>query len=259
VAPLAWSVNGQGRPIVVLPWFGSSGQFAACAVEPATIDVPGYQRVYLDLPGTGESPACAASSDAVLAEVAEWVGAELGREPFALVGFSYGGYLAAGLARRMPGQISRLLLVCSGVQIRPDQRDLSDVLRSDPEPGWLDGVDADLHEHLSYAVGVQTDAVAQRLVEAFNANGTTDNDFLTDLREHYELSDEASSSQLDSPVRIVAGRRDRIAGFKDQFNACLRWPNSDYVLLSSAGHYLPFEEPNHFRTLTLDWLRADAP
>jgi pimeloyl-ACP methyl ester carboxylesterase len=242
--------------MVVLPWFGSSGRFAACAVEPALIDVPGYQRIYVDLPSTDQSPPCAASSDDVLVEVAEWVRAELGREPFALMGFSYGGYLAAALAHRLPGQVSRLLLVCSGVKMRPDQRDLSDVLPSHPEPGWLDGVDADLHEHLTHAVGVQTRAVAQRLVEAFNANGPTDDGFLTELRGHYELSDEASASQLDSPVRIIAGRRDRIAGFKDQFNACLQWPNSDYVLLASAGHYLAFEEADQFRALTLTWLDA---
>jgi pimeloyl-ACP methyl ester carboxylesterase len=256
VGLVASSVKGQGRPIVVLPWFGSSGSFVACAVGPAVTDVPGYQRIYLDLPGTGESPPCAASSDAVLAEVVERVRTELGREPFALMGFSYGGYLAAALARRMPGQVSRLLLVCSGVKIRPDQRDLSDVSPSDPEPGWLDSVTTDLHEHLTHAVGVQTGAVAQRLVEAFNANGPTEDSFLTELQAHYELSGEASASQLDLPVRVIAGRRDRVAGFKDQFNACVGSPNSDYILLGSAGHYLPFEEPGQFRALTLNWLEA---
>ena len=63
----------------------------------------GWQRLYVDLPGTGASPAGEPRSDAVLADVVAAVDSLLGGRPFVAAGWSYGGYLAAGLARRMPG------------------------------------------------------------------------------------------------------------------------------------------------------------
>jgi thioesterase domain-containing protein len=75
---------GSGQALVVLPSFG------------------------LDLPGTGASPPGVPRSDAVADEVVATIGAELGDEPFAILGWSYGGYLAAGVARRLHRQISGL-------------------------------------------------------------------------------------------------------------------------------------------------------
>ena len=37
---------------------------------------------------------------------------ELGDERFAVIGWSYGGCLAAGVTRRLPEQVSGLMMVC---------------------------------------------------------------------------------------------------------------------------------------------------
>jgi hypothetical protein len=85
------------------------------------------------------------SSDAVLDAVSETVRSILGSDPYLLAGCSYGGYLAAALARRTPAQVAGLLLVCTGTKIQPETRNLSGVRPATPEPGWLDGVPVDLH------------------------------------------------------------------------------------------------------------------
>ena len=70
----------------------------------------------------------------------------------------------------------------------------------------------------------------------------------------YPLSDEDSSEAFGGKVMVLTGRRDRIAGYRDQLDALARYPLGDYVLMNDAGHYLPFEEPERFTTYTLDWL-----
>jgi len=158
---------GSGRPVVVLPGLGLDAQFMSAVTEPAMSDCTDYLRIYLSLPGAGSEVTCAPSSDDILDVVTAWVESELGDETFALLGHSYGGYLASALASRFKARVERMLVVCSGVKIDPTRRDVSGVLPPDTEAGWLDACPADLHDHLSYAVGRQHRDVGDRLAAAF--------------------------------------------------------------------------------------------
>lgn len=239
---------------MLLPWFGVDHAFMAAAFEPVFAGTT-LRRIYIDLPGTGASPLVEPSSDAVLEAVEETVESMMGAAPFLLAGCSYGGYLAAGLARRAPTQIAGLLLVCHGVKIRPDERNLSRVLPSTPQPSWLAEVPEELHEHFAHGVGCQTRSVANRIAQAFHLNGPTDDGYLAALRSTgFQLSDEGSPRIFNSNVTILAGRRDRIAGYLDQFDALEHYPHGSFVALGAAGHYLPLEQPERFQALTLDWL-----
>ena len=256
--------EGAGRPLVVLPGFGLDAAFMAQAFEPVfagSANATRWQRIYLDLPGAGGSAPVAPSSDAVLEAVAETVEQRLGQTPFLLAGHSYGGYLATALVRRLPEQVRGLLLSVSGVKIQPERRNLTGLQPSHPEPGWLDGVPDELREHFARGVGRQTRAVADRLAEAFALIAPVDEPYLDELRATgYALSGPDGPDQPDEPVpydgivSILAGRRDRIAGYRDQFELLARYPQADYTLLAEAGHYLPLEQPDVFATLTLEWL-----
>jgi pimeloyl-ACP methyl ester carboxylesterase len=255
VVVLSTQIRGTGRPLVLLPWFGMDHAVMAAAFEPVFTGTTGVRRIYIDLPGTGNSPPVEPYSDAVLDAITETVESITGAAPFLLAGCSYGGYLAAGMARRAPTQILGLLLVCPGVKIRPDQRNLSGVLPSTPQPRWLAEVPDELHEHFVHAIGYQTRSVANRVAQAFHLRGPTDDNYLAALRSTgYQLSDEDSARPFNGGVTILAGRRDRIAGHLDQFDSLAHYPHGDYVALADAGHYLPLEQQERFQTLTLDWL-----
>jgi pimeloyl-ACP methyl ester carboxylesterase len=249
---LTVEVRGDGTPVVLLPWFGLSHAVMAAAFEPIFTQVEDWRRIYVDLPGTGTSPPVAPASDAVLDAVQNYI-APLDR--FVLAGCSYGGYLAAGLARRIPARIAGLLLVCSGVKILPEQRDLSGALASSPEPGWLDATPERLHSHLQLAVGHQTRDVVARIARAVDGEPPSDERYLDALRSTgYQLGDEGSTARYDGPVLLVAGRSDRVAGYRDQFDALGNYPRGSYAAVAEAGHYLPFEQPERFTSLVLDWL-----
>jgi hypothetical protein len=68
------------------------------------------------------------------------------------------------------------------------------------------------------------------------------------------LARRAPRSGSGRRAAILAGRADRITGHLDQFDALARYPQGSYMALSGAGHYLPFEQPERFRSVTLDWL-----
>lgn len=254
--PLSATVLGEGRPIVLLPGFALDSSVMAMACEPAFTDTR-WQRIYLDLPGTGGSPAGEPTSEAVLADVQKSIADRVGDTRYLLVGHSYGGYLATGLTRRDPARVAGLLMICAGLRIRPTDRDLSAVLPSTPEAGWLDSVPEDLREHFGQAIGYQTRATADRIAAALSRRGPLDEDYLGALRPAgYQLDDEEDPSSFTGPVSLLAGRRDRIAGFRDQFAALARYPHGNFTALAESGHYLPFEQPEAFARSVREWLTS---
>lgn len=253
-------VAGTGRPIVVLPSLGLGHSAMRAAFEPAFSSATDWSRRYLDLPGTGGSPPGEPTSDAVLADVIATLDAALGTdESFLVAGWSYGGYLAAALARRMPERVAGLLMVCSGFKIRPADRDLSGVLASSPEPGWLASVPSRLHEYLSAAVGCQTATAANRVAAVLAANGPVDESYFDVLRaDGFALSAEDPAADRATtyarPASFVCGRRDRIAGYRGVYENLGRFPDADYVLAAEAGHFLPVEQPDLFEGAVRSWL-----
>jgi pimeloyl-ACP methyl ester carboxylesterase len=258
--PLAVDRRGSGPVVLFLPSFSLDTLAMAAVVEPVFAPDPGWTRLYVDLPGTGASPPGEPRSDAVLDALVHMLEATVGSRRLTVAGWSYGGFLAAGLARRLPRQVAGLLMVCSGLRIRPQHRDLTGVLPSLPEPGWLDPVPPLLHDHFRAAVGVQTADVARRLAGVLALNAPGNDDYLATLRrDGFFLSDEEAVTTLDGPVSLLAGRRDRVAGYRGLRDAVDAFPHAEYVLAAEAGHYLPVEEPDLFRGTVLRWLDRCRP
>jgi pimeloyl-ACP methyl ester carboxylesterase len=247
--------NGSGRPVIVLPSFGFDHDAMAKTVEPTFRETVGWRRMYVDLPGTGGSPTGEPHSDAVLDDVINAIRSELGDQEFVVAGWSYGGYLAAGIVRHLSRQVKGLMMVCSGFNILPADRDVSGVLDSTPEHGWLDIVAPGLHDHFSHSVGLQTAEVAQRIAAALECNGPADDAYLSTLRtDGFALSDEEEPTRCDAPVSFLTGRRDRVAGYVGMFRALTSFDHCTFVADGEAGHYLPLERPHIFSTSVRSWL-----
>jgi pimeloyl-ACP methyl ester carboxylesterase len=245
----------DGIPIVVLPCFSLDHVAMASVFEPVLSQRPDSWRLYLDLPGTGRSPSGEPRSDAVLSEVQKAIESKLGDRPFLVAGWSYGGYLAIGLARRTPRVVRGLLVVCAGQKIRPGDRNLQGVVSSTPESGWLDEIPSQLHDHFRLAIGLQTAAAAKRVAATLALNGPTDEPYLNSLRtEGFALSDEDSPARYHGPAALLSGRSDRIAGYRDIFAAVDRFPGATCIAVADAGHYLPLEQPAVFKSTIRLWL-----
>jgi pimeloyl-ACP methyl ester carboxylesterase len=79
-------------------------------------------------------------SDGVVDAVVEFVAQKVLSPRVLLADCSYGRYIAAALARRIPDRIAGLLLVCSGVKISQEDRDLPGDAGVPDADNWLVGV-----------------------------------------------------------------------------------------------------------------------
>jgi pimeloyl-ACP methyl ester carboxylesterase len=255
---LAYETRGDGRPVVLLPWFSLDRSVMAAAFEPIFVGLDGWRRLYVDLPGCGASPGVQPpTSDAVAHAVVELLDATLASEPCVLVGCSYGGYIAAAVARRWPDRVGGLAMVCAGVKIGLEDRHLPRVPRTTPL-SWTSDVDPSIRSHLDLALGTDDAAIANQLARLLGRSDC-DEDYLALLRERgYQLGDEDDPTPYAGPTLVVTGRQDRVGGYEDQFEAMTRYPHGTYAVLDGAGHYLPFELPEDLRVIVARWLSGRA-
>src|SRR6266542_2441253 len=83
---------GEGRPIIFLPGWGGDNGEGRDIHEPVFEHRAGWQRIYVDPPGTGMSPAVPSikDQDGMLAAIVELVDELVGDKRFALAGTSAG-------------------------------------------------------------------------------------------------------------------------------------------------------------------------
>ena len=243
---MMWRRWGTGAPLVLL--HGGSGSWrhwarnieALAAVR--TVWVP-------DLLGMGDSDAPAhppnrpEAARAVLAALDEL----LATQPFDLVGFSYGGSIAAIATELAPARVRSLTLV--GTAGFGGSRDPQTVRVN----GLAGAERAAAHranlESLMIAAPARVDALAieiqeqntsRRRVKFGRDRGTP---YLPRALQHYR-----------GPLRVVWGAHDQFSrGHIDDYAARLRAvrPDIEVKVFADAGHWVPYEDADGFNDFLL--------
>ncbi|WP_420397167.1 alpha/beta fold hydrolase [Nioella sp.] len=111
--------KGSGRNLLVLHGATLDHRHMVETVEPLFKAREGWRRIYVDLPGHGQSPTeGVVTQEDLLSRVAAFMVATFPDEPFAIIGESRGSYIAQGLAYLRPD------LVEGGVPDRAGRRAL---------------------------------------------------------------------------------------------------------------------------------------
>jgi pimeloyl-ACP methyl ester carboxylesterase len=256
-----YEVRGDGRPIVLLHGLTTDRRILIEACEPLFADGKPWKRYYLDLPGHGASKGSAqrASADGLVEAVAKLMLAEFPSEKPLLVGYSYGGYLAQGIAREVP--LGGLALVCPVVE--------PDFARRRVPPKRVVARDADLpfsddvreREAFVEIAVHQTRAVLEKFQRVVHpANIAVDQEIVGAVRYRYAQGRTfaGSLSQLEGPVAIVCGRDDHWVGFEDAIEVARLCRRSSYRVVADCGQLLPLEAPGALEAELADWLTRCA-
>jgi pimeloyl-ACP methyl ester carboxylesterase len=253
--PVHYAEYGSGMPVLALHGAGVDHREIAGALEPIFSRVPGFRRLYPDLPGMGRTPApmTITSNDDVLDILLGLIDSTIGDEPFLVMGQSYGGYLARAVASRRPEQAVGLALICP-VGGQTHDVPAHEVLVSSADlPGELDP-DSEA-AYRSYFV-VQTAETLRRFQEyVAPAVALVDEPSLMRIFSHWELRDVPEvATAYPHPVLVLAGRQDATAGYEGPGKLIEHYPRATFAVLDRAGHALLHEQPDLAQALVAEWL-----
>ena len=248
---------GDGVPVLALHGWTPDHRLMTGCLEPIFTELPGYRRLYPDLPGMGQSPAGDIdSSDGILAAVLAFVDEQIGTEPFLLIGESYGGYLARAVIRERPEQVLGLSMICPiGTVVENADRTVPEHVVLRREPGVVESL-AEGEDFTELAVVETAAALAAYRKDVAPGLAIADTEALDRILEKRTLSaDPESGPAYAGPTLIVCGRQDSITGYEDIYVLLPHYPRATFAVLDVAGHNLQLEQPGLFAALIREWLQ----
>jgi len=256
---------GEGLPCLVMhgglgfdhtylhPWLDSLG------------DV--LHLTYYDHRGNGRSgrPAKATMTHAQFAADAAALVAHLGFAKVAVIGHSYGGFIALEFALRYPQHVSHLILVDTAPAFNYDEEIRANALRKGATEEMMTilqggfASDEEMREKFAkiWPLYFKTFDVniAHRLVE--NSIVSASGGAVEGELEAYNMVPQLGEIQI--PTLILVGRDDFICPPSQAHILHEGIANSDLVIFENSGH-LPFiEEPEAFFKTVRDWVSLNQP
>ncbi|HCY85629.1 MAG TPA: 2-hydroxy-6-oxo-6-phenylhexa-2,4-dienoate hydrolase [Desulfobacteraceae bacterium] len=263
--PVYYERCGAGLPLICIHGYGVDHRSLKAGMEDASDGIDGFERIYFDLPGMGQSGAGNAilSSDDMLEVTFQFIDDVIGPDqPFALAGYSYGGYLARGVLARIPERVRGMMLLCPVIRFRRQNRRLPEFVCCERDQAFIDSLSPAQFAALDQFVTIQTPEVWDLYRRYIHPSLTlSDSVLMTRIRDT-ELSvdpDAADIPVYPGPALVLLGRYDVSVGYEDAWKIHHRFPDGDFVVLGRAGHLLHMEQPGMFRTHVRAWLdRVDT-
>ncbi len=257
---LYYEVYGEGVPMLLLHGWGVDHRILTGCMEPFFKGKDyNIQRIYIDLPGMGNSAAgpWVKRSDDVLKVILAFLDAVIPNRPFVLVGQSYGGYLARALMKARREQILGMLLVCPLVYPGYRKGMVPPLTILEKDETFLAALSEDQRKSFEYITVRLTKPVWERYeADIYDAVMKQRNsDFLNHVLDgefSYDVDD--LNGTFDKPGLLLAGREDTEVGYSDQLKLLESYPRTTFALLDKAGHNLQIEQPELFNSLVAEWL-----
>jgi pimeloyl-ACP methyl ester carboxylesterase len=251
--------HGSGAPgaatAVLVHGFPVDHRIMTGAFEPVFAGRPGWRRLYIDLPGMGRTSAPdVASTDDVFRILRGTVEALVPDGRYVVVGQSYGGYLARGLAAADPGRVAGLAAVVTVVEPRHELRQLPErqVLVRHAELAERVGAEALEAEEILVVQTEETWEATRHQVDPGLA--AADPAVTARIGGSYAGTFAVEPAPFERPVLVVVGRQDSVTGYRDAWELVEHYPRATFAVLDRAGHALNIEQRGLFEALVSEWL-----
>ena len=258
-AELFYETHGAGRPIVLLPGQPSNHISLARSIEPVFAQRAGWQRIYLDLPGTGQSTGGErlATVEQTLDALLAFIDAVIPGQRFTLAGLSYGGYLARGIIHRRAASVDGLLLCVPLIKADETQAQLpprTPILESPALLAQLPPNQKGIAEALVVAQTPPVIAATRQMLT--DETSIADHAFLGRMEAAggFSFDVDALPTPFEAPTLILTGRQDNVCGYRDAWELLANYPRATFVTLDRAGHLATFEQEALCHALIGEWL-----
>lgn len=256
-----YETYGEGTPILNIHGYGIDHHVMSNCMEPIFKDRQGWQRIYLDLPGMGQTkaPGWLRNSDQMLEVIVKFIDNILPGRNFLVAGESYGGYLARGLAYQMPGRLDGILLICPVIIPDKDKRRLPPRIVFVRDEKLLASIEPSERKFFERMLVLQDrrrwERFQQNILPGVKARDADFNHRLIHNGYGFSFDVDKLEYPFEKPSLVLAGRQDASVGYKDALSIMENYPRGTFAVLDRAGHGLEVEQEAVFNCLVNDWLK----
>ena len=253
---------GEGMPILCLHGFPVDHRVMKGCIEPIFDDITGYRRIYLDLPGMGQTPAAnwIKNADDMVNMLKGFVEQVIGDEKFLLAGYSYGGYLSLAMAHSGVFNLDGIFLLAPAMIADHKKRKLPVVTNKDRIV--CKKLDIPNQPNPDFEMFLESSILAnnktwQKFKEGIApALKIADKAFTDNYRKtgYAVTCEDFRNMHFEEPVTVLCGRQDNLTGFEDAWEMLGHLPHLTYTVLDGAGHSLQFENPEALNFHFKNWL-----
>lgn len=256
-----YEIIGEGKPIVMIHGYAADHRLMSACMEPAFDSNSNYKRIYIDLPGMGNSKSaewlnCA---DIMLEVVMEFIEKIIPNENFLLAGQSYGGYISRGIVYKMASRVDGLLLICPCIIADRKKRNTPEKVVLVKNEELISKIGKSDREYFNSALAVQNRNTCERYRdEVLSGIKKADISFLRSyIKNGYGFSFDVDKLKetFNKPTLMTLGKQDSGVGYKDAWNILENFPRATFAVLDRAGHNLQIEQDKVFNCLVTEWLR----
>jgi len=242
---LNYKTYGSGKPIYFFHGMGSDSRSLEVVYEPLFKN-KSYKRIYLDLPGMGDSQDVydVKNSDDVLNLIIEFIRHTSDSKKIAIVGHSYGGYLCLGLLVKLSDQIDSAFITCPVIKADKVNRNVSTHKNINDGEVIVERNADKYQDFLGSNVLINQNAWDVYQATVLPGIEKYNREFWNNIKveKKYQLSFENelpfTLSNLQSKVTILLGKNDPVVGFQDQLSLLSSGNDIQEVILNNAGHNL---------------------
>lgn len=242
---LDYEMFGEGTTILFLHGNALDKISMKHSYEPIFQTISGYRRIYVDLPGMGDSNSSLSinSTDDMLDILLAFIQQVAGHEDILLFGHSYGGYLSLGIMNKLQNRVKGAYLTCPVVIGKFDQRQVEQQVPIIEEKVDTDTSTGEYQDYLSMNIRInpKTWELYQQLI--LPGVSRADHNFMDRIQregqQYYRYTlEEDLSLHDDTVLHVLLGKRDHVVGYQDQIDFFTKYPYSTTTVLGNSGHNL---------------------
>jgi pimeloyl-ACP methyl ester carboxylesterase len=258
---------GEGEPLLMLPSFGPRPGTTAWLTFGQVVGALSrrYRCIMMDLPNYGRSGPVVfhAPLHDFFGEVAVALMAHLGYDRFTALGNSQGGQVAGDMAVLFPEHIERVVTGAGHISTGGDKY----LHNSWPmEAGRLgreaeaDVPNRDKLRRFVRALVYDESLITEELVDSMYEMRNNSPDYLAAIAESVLVPkiNLGAIAKISVPTLIIHGRFDREVPFEQSLAMLSYVRSADLVVLNNCGHWPPFERPDAYSSIVLDFLERTA-
>jgi len=264
--PVAYHVlgHGTGTPLLVInggPGFAHGFLHLSGVWERLA---EGRRVIFFDQPGTGQSWSVGPNDSLVVPDILrsiEAIRGTIGVPRLAVLGHSWGGYVALAYALSHPAQVERVVLVSSVSPKISATEFLAGALfperiAAQAGLGADNPDDVQTYIHGQLAISFYSSEVRDRVLTGLGVvayNGRQETLLWKDAEAHDLTGD---LNRLSIPVLVTTGRFDVVVVPRNSWRIHQAIPGSQFAVWERSGHFPMIEEPAAFVAVIDEFLRG---